>query len=465
MHARVFLVATALLCCAGLHPTSVKGEASPVKIQTFVGETVILPCRIQVSADEDVPSVEWSKEGLKPNITFLYRQGCETFEEKNPVFHYRTNVFMNELKNGNMSLRLSDVRLSDAGTYKCKRISRVPQDTSTIELSVGAASEPKVSVVPDGGVTLQCEASCWFPQPVITFLDAQGDVIGAGDPKDDPSTSGCFYVTRRATVQTGNRFTCRVHQSEINQTRVTEIYIPDDCMGSCTLKISLAVLTSVTLSALIAFLCWKRCNSVGGLKLLSKQSSLQSSTRSNAEREPLRNQEDSLHNADTEHRRIVNDKDEIIRRLTGELEDLRSQQSPVVCRQPMSLDPDRLSHDINPEPAASTNSVGPKSVNFPQNEDSKPGVSIPNPASHIQRSSHNNSSPALLTNSGAASPAFPAEGPHVGHSRSMSDSRPRSNGAKAPRRSTISAPFSNRYTVLANLPEDDAEPLPYMRRE
>lgn len=225
----LFLVVSALLCCAGVQPMNVQGEASPdrsVKIQTFVGQTVVLPCQIKVSEYENVPSVEWSKEGPKPNIAFLYRQGCETFEEKNPDFHYRTNLFMKEVTYGNMSLRLSDVRLSDAGTYKCRRIPMEPQDASTIELSVGAASEPKLSVVPGAGVTLHCEASCWFPLPEITFLDAQKNVISAQEPKNPSIHPGCFTATRRATVQTGNRFTCRVHQPEINQTRNTEIYIP-----------------------------------------------------------------------------------------------------------------------------------------------------------------------------------------------------------------------------------------------
>ncbi len=74
---------------------------------------------------------------------------------------------------------------------------------------VVAASEPKLSVVPavDGGVTLQCEASCWFPEPELTFLDEQGNNISAEDPKNNLDSSGCFTVTRRATVQTAsNRF-------------------------------------------------------------------------------------------------------------------------------------------------------------------------------------------------------------------------------------------------------------------
>lgn len=73
----------------------------------------------------------------------------------------------------------------------------------------GAVSEPKLYVVPGvgGGLTLQCEAKCWFPEPRITFLDAQGNEISAEDPKRDGNSPGCLTVTRRMTLHTAsNRF-------------------------------------------------------------------------------------------------------------------------------------------------------------------------------------------------------------------------------------------------------------------
>uniref|UniRef100_A0A8C3AEY9 Ig-like domain-containing protein n=1 Tax=Cyclopterus lumpus TaxID=8103 RepID=A0A8C3AEY9_CYCLU len=139
-----------------------------VEVWASVGDTVILPCQLDLAGEND-PSVEWSKN---MSIAFRYRAGCETFEEKDPVFSYRTSLFMEELKDGNVSLRLSDVRLSDAGTYKCRKW-RAPQDT--IVLFVGAVSEPKLSLVQGVAVTVQCEAACWSPLPVVTFQDAQGN--------------------------------------------------------------------------------------------------------------------------------------------------------------------------------------------------------------------------------------------------------------------------------------------------
>lgn len=482
----------ALLFLAAL--LSFTGEALATrvseKIRAFAGQTVILPCQIPVS--DDFPTVEWSKEGLaQPNITFLYRDGCETHEMKNPVFQYRTHLIMSELKNGNISLRISNVQLSDAGKYRCMTLWRKTQPVvKTLELLVVAVSEPKLSVVSAkcGEVTLQCEADLWQQEPEITFLDDQGNNVSAENPKRHPDSRGFFTITRRATVQTTtNRVTCRVHQPEINQTRDMEIHIPADCTRSCTLTTSIAVLVTTFLcglSALIAVLCKKYHDSVGDQKLsVSAKSHFTGS-------DPQLDQADDIRNANIEQQRRIDElksnlheKDETIHQLTEELNDLRSRQGAVVSQQnqptidnglskssldapkPNNVPPDhspkasKFSHDNNPKPVASTNSNHPKSCNLPQSNDQKPGVlrqsGNPAPGPLHQRSSHNNSSPALLTNNAAGSSSSSSASTSEENClvRSMSMSESRSKSARPKRRYTTSGALYNRYTILENLPE------------
>lgn len=70
-------------------------------------------------------------------------------------------------------------------------------------LFIDAVSEPKLSVtsVEGGGITLQCEAKCWKPEPEITFLDDQANDIRADDPRRDQDARGCFTVKRRVTLK------------------------------------------------------------------------------------------------------------------------------------------------------------------------------------------------------------------------------------------------------------------------
>lgn len=107
-------------------PGAFSAHSQPKQVDAVAGEKTILPCTFKTPTDKDIPTVEWSKEveDQKPAIVFLYRDGCETFEMKDPDFEYRTHLFMRELQNGNYSLRISDVRLSDAGMYQCMIIQK-----------------------------------------------------------------------------------------------------------------------------------------------------------------------------------------------------------------------------------------------------------------------------------------------------------------------------------------------------
>ncbi|XP_068444218.1 uncharacterized protein [Clinocottus analis] len=249
-------------------------------------------------------------------------------------------------------------------------------------------------------------------------------------------------------------------------------------MSSCSpvlvIAVVLSIIGTIVVIAMIEspLVYWKCRNSEGERKLLSAKSSQQNSTSNIAEGQNLISQVDPVQTATAEHQREVvelksnlRDKDETIRRLTEELNDLTSKQSPVECylghptihrnpstasrgvSKPTDHPQEQLPQHINPKPAADSNH--PKSVKLSQNKDAKPSVSrqIPEPGLQIPGSSHNIH----------VSPADHPEGKHGGRLRSVSDSLPRSNTAKPQRRATISP--RNRFSVLANLPNDGSEPL------
>ncbi|XP_054876188.1 butyrophilin subfamily 1 member A1-like [Poeciliopsis prolifica] len=217
---------------------------------------------------------KWWK-GSKPVIVFLYRDGCETFGMKDPDFEYRTNLILKRLQNGNYSLRISKLKLSDSGTYQCLVIQKNgTKEQTRVELVVDSWSEPKLSVVStDGGeVTVECKALCWRPAPLMTILDNEGNRLTEEPAKQEEDPRGCYNTKQNVTLlKAVSRVLCRVQQTERNQSKVAEILLPGLWKESHTTVISISVATTVILCLtgfiLYWYFCKKRSSSERGTKL------------------------------------------------------------------------------------------------------------------------------------------------------------------------------------------------------
>ncbi|KAM9717601.1 butyrophilin-like protein 3 [Menidia menidia] len=162
-----------LLLIVGLLPH----EGGSERVVALVGGVAVLPCSFgPASSEGGGQDVEWSRRvpgAAGPQVVFLFRDGCETFEMKSPDFEFRASLFLGEVGGGNLSLRLSGVRMSDAGEYRCLRL---PGDSRKVELLVVAAPDPRLELLSAGGgqLSVRCEAGCWRPAPRVELLDHRG---------------------------------------------------------------------------------------------------------------------------------------------------------------------------------------------------------------------------------------------------------------------------------------------------
>ncbi|CAI5681940.1 unnamed protein product [Oreochromis niloticus] len=112
--------------------TLVGGEVlvigSNLPIIAAPGDDVILPCHLEPMFDVQGLTVEWSKPDLKPDpsdrlsrveYVHLYRDRKEVPDMKMASYFRRTELFMDAMKHGNISLKILNVSEEDNGRYRC----------------------------------------------------------------------------------------------------------------------------------------------------------------------------------------------------------------------------------------------------------------------------------------------------------------------------------------------------------
>lgn len=119
----------------------------------FVGETVILPCTT-ASPGQSISSnsmVYWQIESV---LVHFFRNGRDSLELQDPRYHGRTSLFLDQMKHGNFSLKLSNVQLVDTAVYTCiyKQTGDLLNKTqkSKIKLIVSAPSSIEEAPSPSG---------------------------------------------------------------------------------------------------------------------------------------------------------------------------------------------------------------------------------------------------------------------------------------------------------------------------
>ncbi|XP_067380072.1 butyrophilin subfamily 3 member A2-like isoform X2 [Channa argus] len=243
---------------------------SPQPVVAKVGDDVILPCHLEPAVDIGTNMLEWTRSDLNPRYVYVWYAGQDYVNMKNPSYKGRTSLFTDELKRGNISLKLSNVTPADEGKYRCYIPDR--NEESVIELVVGAVSSPGISLTGldkcISGVVLQCESEGWYPEPEVLWLDSEGNVLSAGPTETVRGPDDLYTVSSRVTVDKrhGHRFTCRVQQNIINQTRETHIDVPDDFFkvqsrcSATTVGLAVSLVVCIMLILLLLLVLWKKKN-------------------------------------------------------------------------------------------------------------------------------------------------------------------------------------------------------------
>uniref|UniRef100_A0A8C9SGA5 Ig-like domain-containing protein n=1 Tax=Scleropages formosus TaxID=113540 RepID=A0A8C9SGA5_SCLFO len=214
-----------------LESFEVLGPADPVV--AVPGEDVVLPCYLKPNISAMDLSVEWFRVQTKNPLVHLYQDHEDRNENQIPSYRGRTSLFPEELNNGNTSLKVKNVRLSDSGEYKCFVQSAEWYDDYSINVQIKAiGTHPVISNegYKEGGISLVCESKGWYPQPQVVWMDSEGHNLPAEHTETHRDSMDLFIVRRRVIVQETetNRFTCQVLQRDLKEMKETMTEIPGE---------------------------------------------------------------------------------------------------------------------------------------------------------------------------------------------------------------------------------------------
>ncbi|XP_030286853.1 butyrophilin subfamily 3 member A2-like isoform X2 [Sparus aurata] len=239
-----------------LLPDSCGGQSAVIgplqPIVASVGDDITLPCHLEPAVDAAAITFEWTRPDLNPRFVHVWRSGENLLDLQHPSFKGRTSLSEEILKSGDISLKLSKVKPSDEGKYRCF----IPgwNKESFVELVVGKGSD---------GVVLQCKSTGWYPEPEMFWLDGEGNLLSAGPTETVRGPDDLYTVSSRVTVEKrhSNSFTCRVQQYRTNLTREALIHVQDNIFKaqySSGTVIALAVFLALSLFTLLYLFLRKR---------------------------------------------------------------------------------------------------------------------------------------------------------------------------------------------------------------
>ncbi|XP_050959692.1 butyrophilin-like protein 3 isoform X3 [Labeo rohita] len=183
-------------------------------VLAVAGEDVILPCSLKPNTSVVDMRVEWFRPGLKDSLVHLYEDHEDRNTDQIQSYRGRTELIHQELQRGNASLKLSSVRASDEGYYKCFIQSKSWYDDVTVDVRVEAVGRPPLITV-DGfdhseRLHLQCESEGWYPEPYLEWLNSEGVSLTSETTETQKNTDR-FTVKHTITVHHSvGKILCRV---------------------------------------------------------------------------------------------------------------------------------------------------------------------------------------------------------------------------------------------------------------
>ncbi|VTJ66509.1 Hypothetical predicted protein, partial [Marmota monax] len=202
-------------------------------IVAVLGEDAILPCALLPAMNAENMELGWFRTTFSQAV-FIYWNQQEQTEEQMAEYRGRTSLLRDILTEGQASVHIHKVRVSDNGMYTCFFRHGSFYDEADFEVKVaGMGSDPQVHIEgpEEDGVCVVCKASGWFPKPQVQWRDLSGNKFPALSEAHTQDTEELFSVEATLVVRDSSvgNVTCSVLNPVLGQEKAMAIYIPGQC--------------------------------------------------------------------------------------------------------------------------------------------------------------------------------------------------------------------------------------------
>ncbi|XP_065420507.1 butyrophilin subfamily 1 member A1-like isoform X7 [Chrysemys picta bellii] len=208
---------------------TVTGPHDPVT--AILGQETALPCHLSPSMSAANMEVRWFRSHFE-SFVHLYRDGMDQYEGQMPEYHGRTELLKAGLTDGNVPLRILNIRLADEGLYLCFVQDDTIYGETVLELRVaGLGSAPLISVEghQDGGIRVVCQSAGWYPEPEVLWKDLNGQHLPSLSETTSQGDNGLFETETALIVKehSNQNLSCCLRNTVLNQEKESAVYIAD----------------------------------------------------------------------------------------------------------------------------------------------------------------------------------------------------------------------------------------------
>uniref|UniRef100_A0A803WCP7 HHLA2 member of B7 family n=1 Tax=Ficedula albicollis TaxID=59894 RepID=A0A803WCP7_FICAL len=195
----------AVIICLFHISATLWGFTEQVEVTGLFSKDCILPCSFTPGHDE---VIHWSKEN---KIVHSYYRQKDQLEEQDPHYRARTQLFHENIPSGNASLKVSNLIMSDEGSYTCYVGTTESRTEVEVLLHLRAPSSYALEYQKTNTERrLKCYAFLTYPAPNISWV--QGNV-SVQETDQEETRNGALYSIRsdKDIINTADTYYCHIH--------------------------------------------------------------------------------------------------------------------------------------------------------------------------------------------------------------------------------------------------------------